>query len=291
MSNIQWWRSWHGAPIDHKWAVIAKKANVIVGIVSAVAWALMDYASQHKERGSIEGFDIETYSVYSGFNEIDVQSVINAMISKGMIVDNIFVNWEKRQPAREDNSTERVSRYRAKKRNVTQCNADDSNDTPQIKREIKIKDTDTDTDKENEHTDAQADPFDVTQFFLEKLTGIMPTGKKDVDAISEIIKMGATKEDIENGFEWLQSKNKYVRYFSTLVEPTRTAMLKRIQNGNGHAAKPYDPANDPDAPMTADELEFAEQVKRNEEEAKRQRELLQEQINAERKREFERYRR
>jgi len=59
MSAFQWWRSWHGAPTDHKWAVIAARSGVKVGIVSAVAWAMMDYASQHKERGTVDGFDIE----------------------------------------------------------------------------------------------------------------------------------------------------------------------------------------------------------------------------------------
>lgn len=68
--------------MDHKWAVIAARAGVRAGIVSAVAWALMDYASQHKERGSVEGFDTETYAVYSGFSEDEVRAVIQAITEK-----------------------------------------------------------------------------------------------------------------------------------------------------------------------------------------------------------------
>ncbi len=124
MSSVSWWRSWHGAPMDPKWAVIASRAGVKIGIVSAVAWALLDYASQHGNRGTVEGFDIETYAVFSGWTEREIESVISAMTDKGVIANGRLVNWEKRQPKREDDSKERVARYREKKRNVTQSNDD-----------------------------------------------------------------------------------------------------------------------------------------------------------------------
>jgi len=135
MAITSWFRSWHGAPTDNKWLVIARKANVAPGIVSAVAWALLDYASQAEDRGSVKGFDVETYAVFSGFDEGDIASVIAAMHDKNVIDQNErFTNWGKRQPKREDDSTERVKAHRqrssadvtqcnAAKRNVTQCNA------------------------------------------------------------------------------------------------------------------------------------------------------------------------
>ena len=122
MSAFQWWRSWHGAPMDPKWSVIAVRAGVRVGIVSAVAWALMDYASQHKERGTVEGFDTETYAIYSGFDEAEIVAVIKAMCDKGIIIEGHLKNWEKRQPQREDDSYNRVTKWREMKRSVTQCN-------------------------------------------------------------------------------------------------------------------------------------------------------------------------
>jgi hypothetical protein len=124
MTSLSWWRSWHGAPMDNKWPVIAARSGVKVGIVSAVAWALFDYASQHKNRGSVDGFDTEVYSVYSGFSEVEVAAVIQAMTDKGIIIDGMLANWEKRQPKREDDSKERVAKFRAKKKDVTQCNAE-----------------------------------------------------------------------------------------------------------------------------------------------------------------------
>lgn len=141
--TISWWRSWHNAPTDHKWAVIASRANVKTGIVSAIAWALFDYASQHVDRGSIKDFDVETYAVYSGFDDQEINAVIKAMCDKGIITnDSKLSNWDKRQPKREDYSTERVSRFRTMKRNETQCNAPD-------------KDKDKDKDKEEEEEDKE----------------------------------------------------------------------------------------------------------------------------------------
>ena len=123
MSALSWWRSWHGAPTDHKWAVIAARSGAKVGDVSAIAWAMLDYASQQEERGSVVGFDTEEYAVYSGYLEDEIKAVIQAMNDKGIIVDGHFANWEKRQPKREDDSTERVRQYREKKRTVTHGNA------------------------------------------------------------------------------------------------------------------------------------------------------------------------
>lgn len=134
MAITSWFRSWHGAPTDSKWLVIARKANVAPGIVSAVAWALLDYASQAEDRGSVKGFDVETYAVFSGFDEGDIASVIAAMHDKNVIDQNErFTNWDKRQPKREDDSTPRVRALRGKcnaeKRDVTQCNAEKRNVT------------------------------------------------------------------------------------------------------------------------------------------------------------------
>lgn len=124
----QWFRSWHGAPTDNKWLVIAAKAKVRPGVVSAVAWALFDHASQADERGDVSDFDTETYAVFSGFGENEVQAVIAAMVAKGVIDGNgRLTAWDKRQPKREDDSTERVKQHRARrnaqKQDSEQCNA------------------------------------------------------------------------------------------------------------------------------------------------------------------------
>ena len=131
---MDWFRSWHGAPMDSKWIVVARRAGVTPGEVSAVFWALLDYASQQADRGSVAGFDAEIYAAWAGWDESTVVSILSAMRAKGVITDDdLLAAWEKRQPNREDSSAERVRRHRERKSAesvtliesavVTQCNA------------------------------------------------------------------------------------------------------------------------------------------------------------------------
>lgn len=148
-----WFRSWHGAPTDTKWLSIARRAGVAPGVVSAVAWALLDYASQHQDRGCIDGFDIETYSAFSGFDEDQITAVIDAMTAKGMIENDRWASWDRRQPEREDNSIDRVRRYRESRTgaSVTPTPTDDVTHGNALKRSVthgNAPDTDTDTDTE-----------------------------------------------------------------------------------------------------------------------------------------------
>jgi hypothetical protein len=93
-------------------------------MVSAVVWALFDHASQAEQRGNVDGFDVETYAIFSGFDEANIAAIIEALKEKNLIISGTLSAWEKRQPKREDNSTERVRAHRnAVKRNVTQGNA------------------------------------------------------------------------------------------------------------------------------------------------------------------------
>lgn len=119
---MDWFRSWHGAPTDNKWRVISKKAGVSAGIVSAVVWALLDHASQNEDRGSIEGFDYETYSEFSGFDVTECHAVTKALCDKGVIHNQKFISWDKRQIKREDKTAterKRNQRLRDKSREVT----------------------------------------------------------------------------------------------------------------------------------------------------------------------------
>lgn len=139
---MDWFRSWHGAPTDNKWLVIAKRANVAPGMVSAVAWALLDYASQNSERGSVDGFDVETYAMFTGWDESQIEAVIDAMRSKGVITeDGRLSAWEKRQPKREDpDNVDRVRKHRDAKRNALQKSdsdvTDDATHSNAVKRNV-----------------------------------------------------------------------------------------------------------------------------------------------------------
>jgi hypothetical protein len=122
-----WFRSWHGAPTDPKWLGIARRAGVAPGIAVAVAWALMDRASQSSDRGSITGYDAEGLAYFYGCEPEQVEAIVSAMADKGMITDGRFSSWEKRQPKREDGAAERAREWRERKR--TQANASATTDT------------------------------------------------------------------------------------------------------------------------------------------------------------------
>lgn len=116
MSN-DWFRSWHGAPSDNKWLVIARKTGTSPAVVSAIVWALLDHASQSDDRGSVIGFDVETYAAFSGLEESQIQAVIDALTHKDVIgPDGRFKNWNRRQPKREDGSAERSREWRDRRR-------------------------------------------------------------------------------------------------------------------------------------------------------------------------------
>ena len=178
-----WFRSWHGAPTDTKWLLIARRAGVAPGIVSAVAWALLDYASQHVDRGCVDGFDVETYAAFSGFEEADIQAVIHAMTAKQMIVSGRLASWEKRQPEREDNSTERVRRYR-ESRNGTGVTLEDVTPGNATKRnETHGNAPDTDTDADTEEIQIQKQRSDTR---LTPLSATLPADDVLFDGLAEI---------------------------------------------------------------------------------------------------------
>lgn len=162
---MEWFRWYHGAMSDPKWPIIARRSKQNIGTVVSVWVAILEHASQDEERGSLEGFDPEAIDALYGYDDGTTQSVVDAMESKGLLVDGCVASWGKRQPGREredDNSTERVRRFRAKKAqeekanyfndetpcnaNVTPCNA---NETPCNANETPLKRQETPRTEQN----------------------------------------------------------------------------------------------------------------------------------------------
>lgn len=206
----QWFRSWQGAPTDTKWLAVARRASVAPVIVSAIAWALLDYASQHDVRGSIAGFDTEGYAAWAGIEESIVTAVIAAMTEKGVIADEQWVAWDKRQPKREDSSTERV---RAHRQRVTQRDTPSNEGGSATKHDVthgnapekKRVDTETEADTEADETTTRAGarevvvdtPFTVYAAFVEETT--QPDFEPAPAWKSK--QMGVAKRLLEQGFD------------------------------------------------------------------------------------------
>lgn len=85
-----WFRSWHGAPTDPKWLGIARKAGVAPGMVVAVAWALMDRASQAEDRGDIDGYDPDGLACFFGCDPEQIDAIVRGMADRGVIVNGRF---------------------------------------------------------------------------------------------------------------------------------------------------------------------------------------------------------
>lgn len=121
---MDWFRSHHGAPTDAKFPMLAKRAGVAVHEVAFVWWALLDFASQNDPRGSVTDFDPEALACFSGLDESKIKAIVGVCREKGMIdQDDMLSAWQRRQPKREDDSSERVRAFRERKKAETQGNA------------------------------------------------------------------------------------------------------------------------------------------------------------------------
>ena len=236
-----WFRSWHGAPTDNKWLVIGRRANVAPGVVSAVAWALFDHASQADDRGCVDGFDVETYAAFSGFDEGDVNRVVSAMREKSVIIDGRLAAWDKRQPKREDDSSERVRAFRERKsvteNSVTQCNAVKRTETTQNRT-----DTDTDTETDTKQTVVVvADAPDAGSVFTCWQNNIPGTMTQIIsDELGDLIDTYGTSEVLYGITEGVRSGNRNIRYIAGVLKKRLNGDAKPTNgtprnNGNGKA--------------------------------------------------------
>jgi hypothetical protein len=124
-NRMKWFRSYHGAPMDPKWPVVAKRANVTISDVAAVWWCLMDHASQQEDRGSIEGFDAEIVGAFFNLDTSAIQAVMSALEQKGCLNGKRVSNWDEYQF--DETSTPRVKRFRnGRKRRETKRNGEAS---------------------------------------------------------------------------------------------------------------------------------------------------------------------
>lgn len=126
LTFMDWFRSYHGAPTDAKYLMLAKRAGVAAYEVAFVWWAFLDYASQNDPRGSIAGFDPESLACFSGLDESKIRAIEGVCREKGMIDQaDMLSAWPRRQPKREDDSSQRVRAYRERQKvDETQGNGD-----------------------------------------------------------------------------------------------------------------------------------------------------------------------
>lgn len=160
---MNWWRAHHGLPYDSKLAVVAKRCGVRRCEVLAVWIACLDFASQHEDRGAVQGIDAEEVGCSLDLDPSTVTSILDAFRVRDMISvtpcnasetqgRERVTAWDRRQVQRErdDDSTERVRRYRQKltvkdlpvetplQHHVTPRNAPEQNRTEKSREEQNI---------------------------------------------------------------------------------------------------------------------------------------------------------
>jgi hypothetical protein len=116
------WFRWHaGSVTDPKFRVVARKAaagvpGVRLSDVLAVWAMLLERASEGEDRGRIEGFDCEAADAHLELPPGAAQAISRAMCERGLLARGRVASWERRQPRREDWSTDRVRQYRERQR-------------------------------------------------------------------------------------------------------------------------------------------------------------------------------
>ena len=246
-----WFRSWHGAPTDPKWRTIAKRAKVSPPLVIAVAWALMDRASQNGDRGSIAGFDVETIADFLDCEPEEIERVVSAMREKCVLTDDHFSAWEKRQPVREDGSAERAREWRERKQREKEA----------AERALAVGNANADVethsnDCERTQTQPNANEHRVEQSRVdtEKITTLLTHASPSLDQLEAELRSAAQLETephpglldlspilglVEAGFELgseilpvvRAKRRKGVRSWNYFVEAIREAREVRLSAG------------------------------------------------------------
>ena len=184
MASYSWFRVHHGMVSDPKWPLIARRSGHNAGTVVAVWTALLDFASQNEERGSLRGFLPAVIDALYGYEDGTTEKILREMEQLGMIVDDVIVSWEKRQAAKTvegSKSTamspaERSRLYRERKRasrnettasrDVTACHEEETSrhvtqrDATEPSRDATAVQRDVTTDKirEEKNREENTDP-------------------------------------------------------------------------------------------------------------------------------------
>jgi flagellar biosynthesis GTPase FlhF len=152
--SIEWYRVYHGMPEDAKLRVIAKRSGQLMTHVVTVWLCVLDAASRHATRGTVE-VDSEQIAVVQEIDQSIVESILRTFYEKGMIgEDNILTGWKKRQYL---SDAERAKRYReGKKQDDTENNAPSRSVTKNNTATRKKRKIAPDTDNRLQTTDSES---------------------------------------------------------------------------------------------------------------------------------------
>lgn len=150
----RWVRLWVDMPTDPKWRVIAKRAGRPISETLAVFMFMLANAGERNEtqpnateRGILVNWSDEDVAAALDIETAHVAAIREAMQGKTLDGEKL-TGWEKRQPKREDGSSERAKAWRERKR--TQANAEKRPDSDSLESESNLLTTEPEPPRENE---------------------------------------------------------------------------------------------------------------------------------------------
>lgn len=190
-------------------------------------------------------------------SEAEMQADLEALAIPG--IEIVFeqdgkwyvTNFAKRQDIEISASTERVRKFREKRKeiptsetekellqDVTRNVTETLHETTIREEEEKEKEEEKEGEKSREELRARAAIQKSTLYDqIESVIGV-PLGEESEDAIRKLAKMGAEPVDIRAAATWYAEKKKVIRTADQLIGPVKTAMLQRKQKNNGHIKDP-----------------------------------------------------
>lgn len=155
MAN-EWFRLWHDMPTDPKWKTIARVSEQPISVVISVAMHYMASASRNVTRGYV---DVTSEDVASALDVTDeaVDAIYMAMQGRFLNGDRL-INWDKRQPKKEDagnpetRAKSAAERKRVQRERERQAAEEGKSRTSHDESREVTTDKDTDTDKEEKQT-------------------------------------------------------------------------------------------------------------------------------------------
>jgi hypothetical protein len=153
--GMLWFKIHHGFNSDPKFGFIANSLKISRAVLNAIILDILEYASKHDERGSIEGYDEESSAYNLGISAKVISNALQSLRYKGFVTDNKITHWEMYQSPVDKTNAERQARFRELKKQrlaeeqnaVTERNA--LYNTDKIREDKKVKEKNT--KKENIH--------------------------------------------------------------------------------------------------------------------------------------------
>lgn len=84
--------------------------------------------------------------------------------------------------------------------------------------------------REEKSRGGASDNFSQMVSLIQTSAGILVAGDSGIQAVNELIEIGATEEDIKSAVNWFSSQGKVIRQVSSILGPVKFAIAKRKQS-------------------------------------------------------------